>query len=136
PAVHGAPDRGAAQPRVPVAVAVAGVPAGRVAGRIAPGVGGVRPAEGGDLRVDAAVPAADAETRLRTRLADDPAQVHGAGHPVLLAGDVRRGVRRAWKPGLDVTARKMAAPGGAAILHSAIAGWLTCCPCTARSCTS
>src|SRR5690606_39255594 len=83
PALHGAPAGGAAQPRVPVPGAAAGA-AGDGAAALA-GAGSGRVAQplhvDGDraLDVDAAVPAADAETDLRPGLDDDAAQVFRAG---------------------------------------------------------
>src|SRR5690606_39219809 len=97
PAVHGAPAGGAAQPRVPVPGAAAGVP-GDGAAALA-GAGSGRAAQhvhvdrGPDLVLDAAVPAADAEARLRTGLDHDLPEVFGARVLLRDPAEPRRRVR-------------------------------------------
>lgn len=95
-AVHGTADRGAAQPRVPEPDAAADV-----ADHCAAALAGARRrrtqqhlllAAGRYVGVDAVVPVADAETRLRPRLADDAAEVLRAWHLLRDPSGFRRGL--------------------------------------------
>src|SRR5690606_18445242 len=104
PALHGAPDRRAAQPRLPVPGGAAADRPVRTRGRAARAGDGVQLDAGTAVPVDAAVPAADAEARLRPGLAADPAQVPGAGRLLLLPARLRGRRDHPRQPGVGLTA--------------------------------
>ena len=58
--------------------------------------------EAAAVRLDAAVPAADAEARVRAGLADDPAEVLRARHLLRHPAVARRGIHHARQPGVGV----------------------------------
>src|SRR5690606_5263215 len=102
PPVHGAPDRGPAQPRLPVPGAAAGAGAGRAGWRGAGARAGHAAGGAVACAVDADLPAADAEAHLRAGLADDAAQVCVPRLLLLAADRHRDGRHRGGEHRLDV----------------------------------